>query len=60
MDSKPKVRKLGLDGHASGIAVDIALVHMVESPNVDDEGLIKVSGGGFDLDEEKQRQWLDG
>lgn len=33
---------------------------MVESPNVDDEGLIKVSGGGFDLDEEKQRQWLDG
>lgn len=40
-----------LDGDCGGTAVDVALVHMAESPDSNNEGIDKVVGGGLDLDE---------
>jgi len=40
-----------LDGHRSGTAVGVALVHVAESPDSDDEDFVEVVGGGFDLRE---------
>ncbi|KAL2333440.1 hypothetical protein Fmac_014653 [Flemingia macrophylla] len=40
-----------LDGDQSGTAVDVALVHMAESPDADDEDVVEVVGGGFHLGE---------
>ena len=40
-----------LDGDGGGSVVDVALVHVAESPGTDDEVVVEVVGGCADLDE---------
>lgn len=43
-----------LDGDCGGTDVDVALVHMAESPDSNNEGIVKVVGGALDLARENQ------